>query len=307
MTLRATSRLPHAFSDSTKKAYASLFRTFVAFMQWVLLQVTVLKLLCFPECLNYNGVKYLHMAKNLSAIKTQFLLCGLDVACFTDVRLKFYQKAIHRQTPLNIKLNKIIDITPLKLIVDQCNYTYMGQVFKALYLLSLYSFLRLSNLVPHAVAKFSPLKHIARGDVIFRPNKLVILVNWSKTMQLNYQVKLITIPVTAISNLLCITPKGANLPLFQVKNLQNWVPLTDSRVRKHFSFILQNLQLADSGLTLHTFRRSGATFAFNNDVTLQNIQRHGTWTSDCVWRYITDSADAGEQVANMFRSKLSVH
>ena len=238
MTLRATSRLPNAFSDSTKKAYASLFRTFVAFaafMQWDLLQVTVLNLLCFLECLNYNGVKCLHMANYLSAIKTQFLLCGLDVACFTDVRLKFYQKAIQRQTPLNIKLNKIIDITTLKLIDDQCNYTYMGQVFKALYLLSFYSFLHLSNLVPRAVAKVSPLKHIARGDVIFRPNKLVILVKWSKTMQLNNQVKLITIPalpgsplcpVTAISNLLCITPKGANLPLFQVKNLQNWVPLT---------------------------------------------------------------------------------
>ena len=40
-------------------------------------------------------------------------------------------------------------------------------------------------------------------------------------------------------------------------------------------------------------------------MTLQNIQRHGTWTSDCVWRYITDSVDAGEQVANMFRNKLS--
>ena len=208
-------------------------------MQWDLLQVTVLNLLCFLECLNYNGVKYLHMANYLSAIKTQLLLCGLDVACFTDARLKFYQKAIQRQTPLNIKLNKIIHIPTLKMIVEQCNYTYMGQVFKALYLLSIYSFLRLSNLVPHAAVKFSPFKHLARGDVIFRPNKLAIVVKWSKTMQHINQIKLITIPaiprsplcpVTAISNLLCITPKGSNLPLFQVKNPQNWVPLTDSRV-----------------------------------------------------------------------------
>ena len=57
--------------------------------------------------------------------------------------------------------------------------------------------------------------------------------------------------------------------------------------------------------SFHSFRRSGATFAFNNDVTLQNIQRHGTWTSDCVWRYITDSVHCGEQVADMFRNKLS--
>ena len=231
LTSRATSRLSHAFSDSINKAYASLFRTFVAFvafMQWDLLQVTVSNLLCFLECLNYNGVKYLHMANYLSAIKTQFLLCGLDVACFTDARVKFYQEAVQRQTPLNIKLNQIIDISTLQMIVDQCNYIYMRQVFKALYLLSFYSFLRLSNLVPHAAVKFSPFKHLTRGDVIFRPNKLVIIVKWSKTMQNNNQIKLIIIPaiprsplcpVSAISNLLCITPKGSNLPLLQVKKI----------------------------------------------------------------------------------------
>ena len=186
-----------------------------------------------------------------------------------------------------------------------------SQVFKAVYLVSFYYFLRLSNLVPHSVQQFSALRHLARGDAIFHPTKVVILLKRSKTMQSN--IKLITIlcipnsticPVMALSNLLAITPKGSNLPLFQFKVPGTWVPLTDNRGRRHFALIIAKLDLADSGFTFHTFRRSGATFAFNNDVTLQNIQRHGTWTSDCVWRYITDSVDAGEQVANMFRAKL---
>ena len=123
----------------------------------------MLNLLCFLECLNYNEVKQPHMANYLSAIKTQFLLCSLDVACFTDARLKLYLKAVQRHTPLVIKLNKIIDISMLTQIVEKCDYTYTGQIFKALYLLSFYSFLHISNLVPHAVSKFSPLKHLARG------------------------------------------------------------------------------------------------------------------------------------------------
>ena len=185
----------------------------------------------------------------------------------------------------------------------------MGQIFKALYLLSFYSFLRLSNFVPHAVAQYSPLKHLSRGDVILRTGKAVISVKWSKAMQNNDQMKLITVlrvansslcPVSALKNLLLLTPKGANLPLFQIKVARKWVPLTDSRVRRHFDIILSKLQLKNTGYTPHTFRRSAATFAFNNNVALQNIQGHGTWTSDCVWRYITDSANAGEQVANMF-------
>ena len=130
----------------------------------------------------------------------------------------------------------------LSQIVEHCDCTYITQIFNALY-----SVLCISNLVPYVVATFSPLKHLAREDVIFQHDKVVIIVKWSKTMQYNNQMKLITIPaitrsklcpVSAISNLLCLTPRGANLPLFQVKNAGNWVPLTNSRVRRHFSLIL---------------------------------------------------------------------
>ena len=127
---------------------------------------------------------------------------------------------------------------------------------KQCFLTSFYAFLRLSNLVPHSVQQFSALKHLSRGDVIFHPSKVVILLKWSKTMQNNNDIKHITIPriqnsiicpVMALSNLLAITPKGANLPLFQFKVSRTWVPLTDNRVRRHFALILAKLNLADSG------------------------------------------------------------
>ena len=64
------------------------------------------------------------MANYLSAIKTQFLLCGFDVACITDARL--LSKAVQKQASLEIKPNKISDISILTKIVEQCDYTYMG-------------------------------------------------------------------------------------------------------------------------------------------------------------------------------------
>ena len=113
LTQQATSRLSSAFSESTKQAYATLFRTFlafVAFMCWDIHQMSVFNLLCFLECLHYNRVKHLQMANYLSAIKTTFLIHGLDVAYFADARIKYYQKAVQLHAPLVVKLKKVIDI-----------------------------------------------------------------------------------------------------------------------------------------------------------------------------------------------------
>ena len=78
-------------------------------------------------------------------------------------------------------------------------------------------------------------------------------------------------------NLLLLTSKSANLLLFQIKVAQEWVPLTDSRVRRHFEIVLSRLHLKNTGYTPHAFQCSGAMFAFNNEDALQNIQ---TWYLD---------------------------
>ena len=108
----------------------------------------------------------------------------------------------------------------------------------------------------------------------------------------------------AIRNLLSITPGPKNAPLFQYKTLQGWLPMTDTQVRHHFKIILAKSQLQDANLTFHTFRRSGATYSFNANVSLQDIQSHGIWTSECVWRYITMDHNASDQVAKAFQNNL---
>ena len=92
----ATSRLSEAFCDSSKKAYSALFCTFmafVAFMSWEI-KPGEFCLLCFLECLHFNGVKFSQMANYLSAIKSTFTIYGLDVSCFGDLKLKLYQRAV---------------------------------------------------------------------------------------------------------------------------------------------------------------------------------------------------------------------
>ena len=192
----------------------------------------------------------------------------------------------------------------------------MGQVFKAVYTMAFFSFLRLSNLVPHSTKQF-PYIFWPEGILFLPPPPpppppgLHILVKWSKTLQDRKTIKIIKLPslgsnsicpVAAIKNPLQITPGSSNSPLFQYKMPSKWLPLTDNQVRCHFKSLLGRLQLQNSNLTFHAFRRSGASFAFNSNVSLQDIQSHGTWASECVWRYTTLDYNASHQVAKFFNN-----
>ena len=186
------------------------------------------------------------MANHLSAIKAKLSLYGISVHMFQDPRIKYFQKAMTLHKPFKVQLKKIIDINTLQLMVQTCDSTYMGQVFKAIYTMAFFSFLRLSNFVPHSAHAFYPLYHLARGDIIFAKPGMHVLIKWSKTIQTRNTVKILKIPflganpicpVTAVKNLLAITPGCKNDQLFQYKTLKGWVPLTDIPVRRHFHLI----------------------------------------------------------------------
>ena len=312
----AEGRLQAAFTSATAKAYESAFRLFLAFtvfMAWDIHKVNVEFLLIYLEFLVFNAATPGQVANHLSALKAKFALHSLSTQIFDHQKVSYFVKSLKLNAPLTVTLHKIIDIPLLMNIVKQCDKFHMGQVFKAVYLLAFFSFLRISNLVPHSKALFCPLKQLTAEDIFFREKSALILVKWSKTLQFNNKVKLLHIPflnnllcpVSAIKNLLAITPASKNSPLFKIKHQSQWVPLTDNQIRQNLKAILKNLNLPTSYITFHSFRRSGATFAFNNHVPLQAIKNHGTWTSDTVWRYITDSTDAGSQVADTFASLLA--
>ena len=195
-----------------------------------------LTLIAYLQFLDTNAISA--TANHLSAIKAKLALFGITAYIFQDPRLKYFQRAMILHRPFKVALKTIIDIPTLQLMVRHCDFTYMGQVFKAVYTITYFSFVRLSNLVPHTVKSYSPLYHLARGDIIFAPHGLQILIKWSKTLQSRNVVKILKIPslgknpicpVQAIKNLLAITPGTGNHPLFQYKTPTGWLPLTSSK------------------------------------------------------------------------------
>ena len=80
--------------------------------------------------------------------------------------------------------------------------------------------------------------------------------------------------------------------------------MMDSRIGKALGSLNQAMGLPRNHYTFHAFRCSGATLAYKNRVSIQDIQQHGTLTLDCVWRYIAMDMDTGLQVASSFQCIL---
>ena len=313
----ANNRVHSAMRPSTQMAYQRYFNIFLMFIVFVQVEVQDVDtnvILAFLEFLHFNKFSPHVILNTVSAVKSRLQAYGVCVRHWSDPRVTYFTKSLQHTKQFKAYLPQIIDVNLLKQIITLCDSTLNAVTFKALYLVAFYSFLRISNLVPHCTKSYSPLHQIARGDIFFAPPGIHILVKWTKTLQKKNKAVIVKIPaiqgsilcpVSAVSGLLRLTPGNNDSPLFQVQLFQKWVPLTDTRVRKHFKSILCRLNLANSGITFHHFRKSGATLAFNANASLQSIKAHGTWSSDTVWQYIAQNQDASAEVASTLASIVS--
>ena len=231
-----------------------MFVAFCCFASVSFSNITVHVILAFMEFLTFNKVSRSGLSNYISATKTTLSNFGVNVTPFNDPRIKVYNKAIMRHAPFQPHIKTIIDIDMLKQLVNQCDRMYMGNIFKAAFLISFFSFLRISNLVSHSIQAFDYMKQLARADVIFAPPGAHLIIKWSKTLQFRDKVKVLKIPslgssklcaVAALKTILKLYNGDKNSPLFQIKCYDKWVPLTDTRLRKFLAKIVHILGWSD--------------------------------------------------------------
>ena len=131
---------------------------------------------------------------------------------------------------------------------------------------------------------------------------MILIVKWSKTLQATNQGSYIILPKLKCETLCpCHNfqlmqkwfPTSPNAPCF---SFCNYV-ITEKALRKHLKTVLQALQMDSNNFSFHTFRRSGATLAFNSDISMEAIRRHGTWRSNAVNSYIVEDPQRASGVA----------
>ena len=173
-------------------------------------------------------------------------------------------------------------------ISSSCEALESPVTFRAIFLIAYFRFLRISNLVPNRSKDFDTTRNITQGDIVIGTPGAHIILKWSKTMQHRDSVQIIQIPLLGSSSICPV--KAIVAAINQHKLLpQDPVFLTSkgyivnqSQVRKALAAIIEIMQLPHGSLTFHDFRRSGATWALNHNVDIQNLQVHGGWRSQAV-------------------------
>ena len=107
----------------------------------------------FIEFLTYNGVKHVSTLNYVSAIRSQLKWFEVSTDVLDHVKVKLMLKAVAGTIRDHPKVKGIFDI-PTLVSIHTCNLLPHPLVFKAIYLLSCFSFLRISNVLPPSPLTF---------------------------------------------------------------------------------------------------------------------------------------------------------
>ena len=249
------------------------------------------------------------IANYVSALKAHFVLYDLPFELLDLPKVKYFVKSIRINRPLSITSHNVITIPILIQISQSCEALDSGGVYRIAILLEFFAFMRLSNLAPHALGLFDETRHLTGEDVMFRKDYAKVIIKWSKTIQTRDRIQCVTLPKLrnkiicphrALRALFRSYPMSAHTSLLHISSKQGLNPLTDSRVRKAFKHINVSLGYKPGYFTFHDLRRWGATY-----VPIQDIKRQGTWSSDCVCRYIQSDHASGERLANALATSIN--
>ena len=154
--------------------------------------------------------------------------------------------------------------------------------------------------------------HFLRQDLFLHPPGVHLLIRWTKTLQDHTSHHLIQLPelnnfflcpTRALKTLIKSRPLPLTAPLF-ANNFPPFSSVIDTHIRDSLKKILTSLGISPSGHGFHTFRRSGATFAFDHNVPLQNIMAHGLWRSSAVWTYLQNSSHFSSIISATFAAHV---
>jgi len=219
--------------------------------------------------------------------------------------------------------NQKLPITPSLLLRLHATLNFtksFDSSFWAICLVAFYGLFRKSHLLPMSAQKFDSSKQLTKSDFKFFPWGTLITIRWSKTIQ--FRERVVDIPLPCIpGSKLCPTTAVIHAFHFTNSTAANsqafaWYDNSLSPKTHIFTYNLFISKLRDHLTSMginpqsyagHSFRRGGASFAYQSGVPLELIKALGDWRSDTILIYLTMPLSIRLRSANMLCKSILTH
>ena len=232
------------------------------------------------------NLKYLtidQVVERIQLIGPTALLFNVDLErAFQNLLLK----SVQMNAKMNIKVKGVISVNMLKRLMEVVHKYYNEKTYKALFLTAYFCFFRLASLLPHTVGSFDRPRYPIVDDA-----------NMGETRSSHYYhmrqkyAKFRSIsccPITRVEKCIDLSSVGLEKHVKRKKESFFWSTFIPNLYTERISSIncikrlfLSQTCIASMGMnpshyTFHSFRRSGASWAFDSSVALENINNMGT-------------------------------
>ena len=126
-------------------------------------------ILAFLEYLYVNSISYKVILNYISSLKKAAIKYSWPSHIFSHRLIQEYLRSVSINSRFTPTPRGIFDISTLSLISQTCEILEDPPLFRAIFLLAFFGFLRMSNIAPHSRYKFDNNKHFLRQDIIFCP------------------------------------------------------------------------------------------------------------------------------------------
>ena len=306
----------HTYAESTKKTYLTYFKSYADFCKLLAIRLVPLSAENLARYIAYlsRRLQYNSICNYLSIVRILHLEAGHASPIDTHYVSNILKGA---RRLLGDSRNKKLPITPqilLGIFKTISLHSSKDVAFWAACLVAFFSFFRKSNLLVSSQHEFDPSRHLSRQNVQFHPEGVILRIFKTKTIQ--FSERYLEIPLPSIQNSPLCPAKALLLsfkfvptvvspsPAFLYWDNNSITPLTHAIFLPRLKLALSNIGIDHTKYSGHSFRRGGASFAFQCGVPGELIQAQGDWKSEAYKGYLDPSLSYRQHVMKAFAKAL---
>ena len=309
----------NAYAPGTWRNLRSQWKSFLHFCKqftFAPLPASPQTLSAYASFLSCKTSSFNYVMNRLNAIRLLRLYKGFSSESFNSFTLTLTKKGLKRtmgSAPRQKHPSKPDILVSMRRFLDLTTLPHAA--LWALFTTAFFSFLRKSNLVAASAFSFNSDQHLAWHDIKFTDSGALLGIKWSKTRQFKEGAHLIPLPripnsplcpVSAIRHYFTLVPAPSVAPFFCLPTDQRpgFTPLTATYFTSSLKRLIVTLGLDAANYSPHSFRRGGATYAYQAGVPEHLIKLRGDWRSDVYQVYLSLPLPTRAQVADIMAAGL---